>query len=212
MEIANTPAVQDGICLYFFPGTRAVRARWMLEELGLPYELRLVDLHQGAHKRDEYLAIHPLGKVPALKIGKTVLFESLAICLYLADYYPQSALAPEIASPDRAEYYKWMAFSTGTLEPAIIEQSRRRKSLESGVNYIDMGPALTPFKQAMAYIDNTLASRMFLLGNNFTAADLMIGSLLIWADGMELLTDFPHAKTWVDRLRHRPAYQRIKPN
>jgi len=210
MEITNTPDEPCTICLYFFPGTRAARAMWMLEELNLPYELSLVDLHKGAHKHDEYLAIHPLGKVPALKIGDIILFESLAICLYLADNYPKSALAPEIATPDRAEYYKWMAFSTGTLEPAIIEQSRRRKALESGTDYIDMGPVLTPFENAMTYVNNTLKSRPFLLGKRFTAADIMIGSVLSWADSMALLTNFGDTKNWLEQLKQRHAYQRIK--
>ncbi len=212
MKITNTPAIRENIRLYYSPDTRAVRVRWMLEELGLAYEISLVNLHQGAQTKDEYLAIHPLGKVPALKIGTVVIFESLAICLYLADYYIQLAFAPKITSPDRAEYYQWMAFSTGTLEPAIIEQSRYRKAQESGVDPIHMGPILTPFKRVAVYIDNTLASRKFLLGENFTTADLMIGSLLMWADKMELLIDFKYAKIWLEGLKHRRGYQRAIAN
>lgn len=204
------PDQPNSICLYFYPGTRATRAQWMLEELNISYELNVIDLHQGAQKSDEYLAIHPLGKVPVLKIGDLIVFESLAICLYLADSYPTYALAPKFTSADRAVYYQWMAFSIGTLEPAIIEQSRSRKAVEQETDYIDMGPVLTPFNNAMAYINDTLANSPFLLGKNFTAADIMIGSIVNWANNMTLLANFKHAQTWLEQLKQRPAYQRIK--
>ncbi len=196
--------------LFFYPGTRSARAMWMLEELNIPYELNLVDLPQGAQKSDSYMTTHPLGKVPALKIGDITLFESLAICLHLADSCPEFGLAPGIATTERAEYYKWMAFSIGTLEPAIIEQSRCRKATELGMDHIDMGPVLTPFSEVMAYINKSLVSRPFLLGANFTAADIMIGSLLNWAESIAPITDYGYAKTWLEQLKQRPAYLRIK--
>lgn len=198
---------QQDIKLYYYPGTRSVKTRWMLEELAVNYQLHIVDLAQGDHRKDEYLSIHPLGKVPAMKIGDKVIFESLAICLYLADYYRQPALAPEFNSFERGEYYQWMALSTGTLEPSIIEASRVLKAKDAGVDLIDMGPALTPFDHVASYIDNTLATCEYLVGDSFTVADLMVGSVLFWADNLGLLTDYKHAKDWVERLQQRPAYR-----
>lgn len=202
--------INEKIHLYYYPGTRADRVRWVLEELNLSYDLHLVDLPQGAHKRDEYLAIHPLGKVPAIKIGDEILFESLAICLYLADQYgsinSQTTLAPKYSSPDRSEYYQWMALSMATLEPAIIEEIRIKKAQESGVESIDMGPALTPFKNVISYINEALTKQKYLLGEYFSCADLLIASLLMWADSMKLLTNYPQTRVWIKRIKQRPAY------
>lgn len=178
----------------------------MLEELALPYELCAVSLNK-AKQDPEYLSIHPHGKVPAIKIGQLIIIETLAICLYLVESNPEMRLAPRFES-ERAEYYKWMAYSTGTLEPAIIEKIRLHKTLESKTEYIDMGPVLTPFEDAISYINNTLKTRSFLLGEYFSAADIMIGSLFDWADQIATLTEFTHAKIWLKELKKRPAYQR----
>lgn len=112
------------IRLHFAPGTRAVRARWMLEELGVGYQLNLVDLRMGEHKSAAHQKLHPLGKVPALEIDGTVIFESLAILLYLADRFWEKDLAPVAEERKaRADYLTLMAFSSGTLEPSIFELS-----------------------------------------------------------------------------------------
>ena len=199
--------------LHFYPHTRATRARWMLEELGLRYDLNDIDLRSGKHKSDDHLKVHPLGKVPALEIDGAVILESLAICLYLADRYWEAELAPvQEERPERVRYLSWMAFSCGTLEPAILEQVRNRKAADRDMPTIDMGPALTPFDQAAKYIEQTLAQRPFLLGTTFTAADIINGSMMIWADGLGLLEGLEKTKAWVGRLRERPAYQRAMSN
>lgn len=199
----------DGVRLYFFPGTRAVRARWLLEELGVSYALELVDLRKGANKAEEYLAVHPLGKIPALEIDGTVIFESLAICLYLCDRYWDTDLAPvQEEKARRAEYYKWMAFSVATLEPAIFEQLRRRKEKDRGIEPVDPGPGHTDFDAAASYVDRMLSARPFLTGADFSAADVMNGSLLMFADKMELLGNFENIRLWLDHIRMRPAYLR----
>ncbi|MEZ4302554.1 MAG: glutathione S-transferase N-terminal domain-containing protein, partial [Polyangiaceae bacterium] len=103
--------------LYFAPRTRATRPRWLLEQLGEPYELVNVDLEKGEHKQLPYLRIHPLGRVPALVDGDAVIFESIAICMYLADKYPEKKLAPPVGTPERGQYYQWMLFAASELEP-----------------------------------------------------------------------------------------------
>jgi len=107
-------------CLYYMPGTRSTRPRWLLEELGIPYKLRRVDMRAGEHKTESFLAVNPLAKLPVLTQGNSTITESLAICLYLTDRYPEAGLAPAINMVGRAQYYKWVVFSIGTFEPAII--------------------------------------------------------------------------------------------
>lgn len=203
----------DIVRLHHANGTRALRARWMLDELGMSYELRLVDLRAAEHKSAEHLKLHPLGKVPALEIDGSVIFESLAILLYLGDRYWEKDLAPVIEERrERAGYLTWMAFSTGSLEPAILEQVRARKAGEQGLATVDLGPAATTFEAAAQCVEDKLADQPFLLGDRFTAADIMNGSMMIWAETTRLLAPYPNINSWIARLKARPAYRRAMSN
>lgn len=195
--------------LHHAPSTRAVRARWMLEELGMDYDLIVVDLRAGEHKTAKHLRRHPLGKVPALEIDGAVIFESLAILLYLADRFWEKALAPVIEErQQRADYLAWMAVSAGTLEPAVLDQIRAKKAQDKGIETIDLGPASTTFEAVAQCVEDKLCNRPFLLGDQLTAADIMNGSMMIWASTMGLLTPYPNIVGWISRLTSRPAYQR----
>lgn len=209
MPLTSVQADPERIRLHFAPGTRAVRVRWLLEEIGVPYELNVLRLSRGAHKGRDYLKIHPLGKVPALEIDGTIILESLGICLYLADRFVEADLAPPVYDRERrASYCTWMAFSAGTLEPAIFEQLRVKKANEAGVASIDLGPALTPFDTVAAYMEQHLAERPFLLGDRMTVADILNGSMMAWADDIGLLEGRQSIQAWVANLRSRPAYAR----
>lgn len=209
MALSSLEAESAPIRLHFFPGTRAARARWILEEIGVSYQLSIVDLRRGAHKRKDYLAVHPLGKVPALEIDNTIIFESLGICLYLADRFWEADLAPVPEDRKRrADYCAWMALSTGTLEPAIFEQVRARKARARRIAPVDMGPALTPFDDVASYMERHLAGRPFLLGDQMTAADIMNGSMMAWAQEIGLLEGRETIRAWVADLKARPAYSR----
>src|SRR5258705_12836566 len=107
--------------LYYARMTRAGRPRWMLEETGAPYELVRLDLSRGEHKKPEYMKIHPHGSVPALDDGDLALFESAAICAYLADKFPEKRLAPPVGTPARGLYYQWIVYSMATMEPPILK-------------------------------------------------------------------------------------------
>ena len=209
MALTNVQADPELIRLHFSPGTRAVRARWVLEEIGAPYQLSVVNLRRGAHKSKDYLKIHPLGKVPALEIDDTIVFESLGICLYVADRFVHAVLAPVVTDRRRrADYCTWMAFSAGTLEPAIFEQLRAKKARDRGIASIALGPALTPFDDVASYMERHLAERPFLLGDEMTAADIMNGSMMAWAQDIGLLEGRDSIRAWVANLRARPAYSR----
>ena len=112
--------------LYFAPRTRATRPRWLLEELGVPYELVELDMSKQEHKQLPYLRIHPLGRVPALADGDQVIFESAAICMYLADKFPEKKLAPAVGTPERGQYYQWMVYAGATLEPEVLTSAADR--------------------------------------------------------------------------------------
>ena len=209
MALPNVQTDPELIRLHFYPGTRAVRVRWVLEEIGAPYQLSVVNLRRGAHKSEDYLKIHPLGKVPALEIDNTTIFESLGICLYLADRFVHADLAPVVTDRTRrADYCTWMAFSTGTLEPAIFEQLRAKKAGERGIASIALGPALTPFADVASYMERHLAERPFLLGDEMTAADIMNGSMMAWAQDIGLLEGRDSIRAWAANLKTRPAYSR----
>ena len=209
MAFTNDQSDPELIRLHFSPGTRAVRVRWVLEEIGVPYQLSVVSLRRGAHKCTDYLKIHPLGKVPALEIDNTIIFESLGICLYLADRFVDADIAPLVTDRKRrADYCTWMALSAGTLEPAIFEQVRAKKARERGIASIGLGPALTPFDNVASYMELRLAERPFLLGDQMTAADIMNGSMMAWAQDLGLLEGRQSIQAWIANLKARPAYSR----
>ena len=189
----------ERLTLYWHPKTRSTRPLWLLEELGVDYERTLVKLMDGEHKKPAHLAIHPLGKVPVLKHGDRVIFESLAICLYLADAFPDAKLAPPFGDPLRAEYYQWMAFSTGTLEPTVFKAIAGKES---------DSPAGAKFDAVLGLLEKTLSDRMYLLGADFSAADLINGALMTWAHSSGLVPEGTAVDRWVLLLKERPAYQR----
>jgi glutathione S-transferase len=161
------------------------------------------------HKAPEYLKIHPHGVVPALVDGEVSLIESSAICMYLADKYPEKRLAPPLNSPARGRYYQWMVYTIATLEPPLVqiflntvmypEEKRSPAAVEE---------AKAAFAEVAGVLSAALAGRPYLLGAEFSAADVMIGSTLGWAQMMGQLGDQPGLQDYVKRLSERPASQR----
>jgi len=197
--------------LYYAPQTRAGRPRWLLEELGVPYEIVPVDLAQGEHKKPEYMKIHPHGAVPALADGDLVLFESAAICMYLADKYPEKKLVPAVGTPARGLYYQWMIYTMATLEPPVVQIFLNTVMLpeaERSAAAVEKGK--TQFAEVARVLSNALATRPYILGEQFSAADVMIGGMLGWASMMGLLSDQPTLQAYVKRVTDRPAFQRAR--
>lgn len=195
--------------LYYSPQTRAGRPRWLLEEIGAPYELATLDMSKGEHKAADYMKIHPHGAVPALVDGDLALFESAAICMYLADKYPEKKLAPAVGTPARGLYYQWMLYSMATLEPPVLQIFLNTAMLpEAERSAAVVEKAKAQFADVARVLANALAGRSFILGEQFSAADVMIGSTLGWAGMMGLLGDQPTLQAYVKRLSERPAFQR----
>jgi glutathione S-transferase len=166
--------------LYYAAQTRSTRPRAVLEELGVPYELIRVDLSKGEHQTPAYLKLHPLGKVPALQDGDLVVLESVAICMYLADKFPEKKLAPALDSTARGHYYKWLLFAASTLEPLIGTVFVNTIRLQEGP---------------------------FLLGEQFSVADIIMGSMLAWARSLKLLEGYPNITAYLSRVTSRPSFQ-----
>jgi glutathione S-transferase len=189
--------------------TRATRPRWLLEELGVPYELVRVDLSAGEQTQPEYRKVHPHGRVPALVDGEMTMFESAAICLYLADRFPEKRLAPPPDSPLRGPYYQWMVYSVATAEPPLLKiflNTVRRPEGERNPKEVEEGRA--EFREVADVLSRALEGKPFLLGSEFSAADVMIGSVVGWARSLRLLEDRPVLKEYSRRLVERPAYKR----
>ncbi|WP_375767002.1 glutathione S-transferase family protein [Archangium gephyra] len=198
--------------LYFAPRTRAVRPRWLLEELGVPYELVRLDLTRQENNTPEYLAVHPLGELPALVDGEVTLLESLAICLYLADRFPEKQLAPPLGSAERGSYYHWMAFAEMSLDSVVMAfywhaQLPEEKKASAHANE-ELARHGTRLKAVLDFIDRGLGGREFLVGGAFTAADVVMASILHLANTLKLLDGHPRLVEYTRRHAQRPAVRR----
>ena len=192
------------IKLYWSPRSRSFSAIWLLEESGLPYERVLTDISTGAQKAPEYLAINPMGKVPALQDGDAALGEAAAICAYVADRYPETNLAPAITDPLRARYLQWLFFSPSCIEPAIIQIYTK---LEVPPSTAAWGSATQTFD----VLDAALQKGPWILGEKFSAADITIGAGLIFAVRIfKMLPSRPSFDAYLKRIMARPAFQRAE--
>jgi glutathione S-transferase len=198
--------------LYFAPRTRAIRPRWLLEELGVPYELVRLDRAKGEHKTPEYLKIHPHGAVPALVDGDLTLIESAAICMYLADKFSEKGLAPPPGTPERGSYYQWVVYAVATMEPPILSYFLNRVMLpEERRSAEKVEQAQKDFIEVARVLSPAIAGKEFLVAGRFSVADLMVSSMLGWAAMIGLLSnDFPDIKQYSKRLAERPACRRAQ--
>jgi len=195
--------------LYHSAQSRSTRPRWLLEEIGAPYDLVRLDMSKQEQKAPAYLRINPHGTVPALVDGDLALIESAAICSYLADKFPEARLAPAVGTPERGRYYQWMFYSMATLEPPVIEIFMNTVMLpEAERSAKAVEKARATFAGVADVLSNALSGKPFMLGEQFSAADVMIGSTLAWSQFLGLLNDRPALQEYAQRLSARPAYQR----
>ena len=188
--------------LYWAPRTRSFTTLWMMEETGQPYERVLIDTSAGAQKAPDYLAINPMGKVPALKDGDATMAEAAAICAYVADRYQDAHLAPSIDDPRRAKYLYWMFFAPSCIEPAIMQIFTKLEVPSSSAGW---GEAT----QVFDVLDRAVEKGPWLLGEDFSAADVVIGSGLNFAIRLfRMVPARPSFDSYLDRCAARPAFQR----
>jgi glutathione S-transferase len=190
--------------LYYWPGTRAVRSRWLLEELAIGYELIRFDPSRVIDPA--YLRMHPHGQVPLLVDGEAIVHENCGICLYLADKFITRGLAPPYGSTLRGEYFKWMAYSLIPTDPPLWAIATHRSG--SGHGVLDLPTALDRAQTWTGVMERALDGRRFFLGDAFSAVDVMLGSGIIWAKSLEVLPAETPLHAYIDRITSRPAYVR----
>jgi glutathione S-transferase len=199
--------------LYYIPTTRAVRPRWLLEEMGVPYELVRVDMNMA--QQPEYQKLHPHGKVPILVDGEVTIFESAAICAYLADKYQLMGFAPALDTPERGYYYQWLFYATSTLEPPVehfmfnVLPNLPEKVLPIKVrSAISTQEALQWFDRVALPLTEVLVDKNYLVADKFSAADIVIGGVLLWALKLGMLKDNDPLNRYIQQLMERPALMR----
>lgn len=188
------------LTLYYAPKSRSIRALWMLEEIGCPYERSLVDIRTGKGRTPEYLKLNPHGKVPTLVHDGAVIPDSTAILLYLADAFPEAKLGPPVGDKERGPYLSAMLYTAAVLEPTLVAKM-------SGWSYDPSRVAWGTFDDALRRLRD-IAERPYVLGERFSAADILIGGTIQFAMGVGMLQKEPAFESYVARLVERPAYKR----
>lgn len=188
------------LIFYTNPMSRGRIARWMLEEVGEPYETVLLD-YGTTMKGADYLAVNPMGKVPAIKHGKTVVTEAAAICAYLADAFPAANLAPPHGSAARGPYYRWLFFTAGPVEQAVTGKSLGLLAPADKAMMAGYGS----FDATIDALETALSPGPYICGEQFTAADLYVGAQLTWGMMFGTIEKRPSFEAYVGRLQSRPA-------
>jgi glutathione S-transferase len=189
---------------YHAPNTRSFGTRWLFEELGSPpHELKILNMKKGEHKSPEFLAINPMGKLPTVTANGTPVTEVGAIAIFLADLFPEAGLAPEIGDPARGTYLRWIVFNHGDVEPAVMDKAR---NIQPG--------SLPPSALCYGSYDDTVNALVsavqngpYILGDKFSAADVVLGGAIRWMTLFKLLPQKPEFTSYVERLTARPAFK-----
>lgn len=191
--------------LYEFGPTRSIRARWTLQELGLDFEAVTVNLKAGEHRHPEFLKLNPAGKLPVLVDGDMVLTESVAIVLYLAERYGGHRLLPE-SLEERAQVTRWLLFTATELEQPLWRIARHTFLYPEHLRLpADISLAQQDFCDMAAVLDAHMDGREFVVGDEFTAADIVAAYTLDWANEVELLNRFPRLREYMERMYRRPV-------
>jgi len=191
----SSPAVT----LYHAPYTRSSGTLMLLEELDAEYQLKVLNLKAGEQQQPDYLAINPMGKVPALVHDGAVITEQVAIYIYLADLYGDRGLAPPLGDPLRGPYLRWLAFYGSCFEPAVVDRRMQREpAARSTSPYAD-------FETMLQTLTGQLGAGPYLLGERFTAADVLWGTALGWTTQFKLVPELPEIMAYVERINSRPA-------
>lgn len=192
------------LTLYHSPNTRSSGTRVLLDELGVDYRLHVLNMQAGEHRDPAYLAVNPMGKVPAIMHDGALVTEQGAIYLYLADAFPAAGLAPPIGDPLRGPYLRWLFFYGSAFEPALVDRAMQR----------DPGrAAMSPyggFDTMLGTLTTQLARGTYLLGDRFSAADVLWGTALGWTTQFKLVPEQADIMAYVARIAGRPSVARVR--
>jgi len=189
------------IGLYYHPYSRAAGSIWALEEAGVTYELKVVDLLSGKQKEPDLVQKNPMGKLPTLVDGDLVVTEAAAIALYLADHYAPGRLAPTLDDPRRGTYLRWALFSPSVVEPALYTKA-------AGWNVNEFSVGWGSYQATLEAMHSALADKHFILGDTFSMVDVIFGGTLRFLLSTQQLEATPIFTAYVERLNQRPALQR----
>lgn len=192
------------ITLYHSPNTRSTGTLILLEELCAPYTLHVLNQKRQEQRAPAYLAVNPMGKVPAVKVGDAVVTEQAAVYIYLADLFPQAGLAPALDDPRRGPYLRWMVFYGSSFEPAVVDRAMKRDPAPPGMSpYGD-------YDTMLKTVTDQLARGPYLLGERMTAADVLWGTALAWTTAFKVVPELPVIMDYVKRMQARPAVAKVK--
>lgn len=192
------------VTFFHSPNTRSTGALVLLDELGADYKLHALNMKAGEQRKPEYLAVNPMGKVPAIKHGDALVTEQAAVFMYLADLYPEAGLAPAIGDPLRGPYLRWMVYYGSCFEPAVVDKAMKREPAP---------PSTSPYGDydtTMKTLTDQLDKGPYLLGEKFTAADVLWGMALGWTTMFKLVPELPVIKAYIDRVNSRPSVARAR--
>ena len=190
------------VSFFHSPQSRSAGTRALLEELDADYELHVLNLKDGEQRQPAYMAVNPMGKVPAILHGDALITEQPAVFIYLADLYPEAKLAPPIGDPLRGPYLRWLVFYGSCFEPAVTDKSMQREPAPSSTcGYGD-------YDTMLKTLTDQLEKGPWLLGDTFSAADVLWGTALNWTTMFKLVPELPEIRAYIDRVLARPAMQR----
>ncbi|MEO7055656.1 MAG: glutathione S-transferase family protein [Caldimonas sp.] len=190
------------VTLFHAPQSRSAGALVLLEELGADYELHVFDLKKGEQRQEAYLAVNPMGKVPAILHGGSLVTEQGAVYLYLAELYPEAGLAPAVGDPQRGAFLRWLFFYGSSFEPAVVDRAMKREPAAPGTSPYGTWDTM------IGTLTGQLAKGPYLLGERFSAADVLWGTALRWTTMFKLVPESPEVTAYIARCTTRPAAQR----
>jgi len=192
------------LTLYHAPRSRSFRALWLLEEIGTPYELKVVSIRRGdGSGAADTTNPHPLGKVPAIDHGGRVVFETSAIALYLTDLFPHSGLGPKIGDNDRGTYLSWLAYYGGVFEPSLTAKFLKIQHIYGTFGW-------GPFEEVLEHLGRTLSAKPYLLGEKFSAADMIYGGSMTMLISRGMVPDTEVFRDYAARVVARPSFARAQ--
>lgn len=193
----------DRITLHYMPQTRAAGTRIILEELGAPYDLHVMNMKAGENREPGYLSINPLGKVPAIEHRGKLVTEQIAIAIYLGDLFPQAGLTPAVDDPDRGPYLRWLVYYAACFEPALMDKFRN----------VDPGPITQSvygnYELMLDVLEDALSKGPYILGDRLSLADIQWGVALRWTMMFGLVPERPRFVEYRDRLIARPSFAKV---
>ena len=196
-------ATMEPITLFHAPQTRSSGALTLLEELTAPYKLHVLNMKAGEHRQTAYLAVNPMGKVPAILHGEALITEQVAIGIYLADLFPEAGITPAIGDALRGPYLRWYVFYAACFEPALVDKALKREP--GPVAMVPYGDLAT----TLITVTSQLSQGPWFLGDRFTAADVLWGTALTWMTGFGLVEATAPIKAYIERWNARPSVKKV---